>query len=1113
MLRLITYWILSSLGSLRARADREVSHHQRVNAEYRAMAPRWWHRWTYAPNAPGPYALQIVAAVVIFLAALWLGFASLPWLRDAMVSDWHETHAALWELLTAQVTVAALTYPIVLGLISVFVTRGRSSARLDAYLRHSGAVFSGLNAFFLAALLALHLAILDEVPPVITRFATFLYLFWLMGNLTVIALFLHRTVLFLRPATRERVYLQYALFHIWPRQLARLLAVTYSFSLLSSKLKNRNGEDVEVTVSPFSADDEKPVLEQAATEPIRLVDVWTHPLRWSLKRWVSRLPSIPGRRRGGSTNARISLPCILDSEYEPPVTIIRARPIDDTGAETRMSALERSFAKQSLRWRLAHIETTEQSVVELFVDLLREAHVAMSERQINDFEDALRTVIVFHGRFLSANDFKVGDNWDNYALISRGFSVRSIDDEIHRAYVDLIDKSTDLLDSNDRYFQTICYLGPKLLDSYASLNQPRIVANGVRLWKLAGMKLDQWWLHHIDDAGSQKHNAWTAARLAPPLRAAHERALRYHVGAHGNLIFRLTNKPDESGAWSEAPARFQRLINDLHAITELFMQEVNIGDDLSSIWRCDLIERWQNEVSGHGRDGPWYLDINRLPKLDSLQQSWEVVRRELEGDPDLGSSEASAKHLEELLIRRYWGDVIATVVAVLVDWGKGSADAAPLCLVLAKNLLCFDGHPQGGSLIGAEAPVGTLPDFFRSWLRIQILEHSGDGSTGNFLDTLLNEIAQIREGPRVSGQVYTSEHLSLFDLLSAQLSILVALASTPAGAFLPGDTATHFLRVALGDITLGEHAESRLRQAVEQLATIESTQLIAVTRGLTGETRDVAQIEVSRQAIHDRLESLRASLRQGNDDRVMSAPISESRVRKYAEIADDVFNAYRKLSPLFQKITTIERDPTLNRAFSIRIQVARADLTDPPLTTTFDRDLSHLRRQLDDYLSARSAYIFRTAADAEILVVHTEAEFERVLAEAVRRVRENGEHPQVFTTSRPGTRYMREWLGGRRIFGGVRLEKRSAHEFSGYSGHWGGVPVYTLPFEDECSVVLPDNSFRAITLSGDHEGNVFFSELEAPEDELNVHLSLHWGLRVATNGFRGYELRPDADVA
>lgn len=1022
-------------------------------------------------------------------------FASSP-----IFSDFKDARDYHVQLLTLQATLAALTYPIVIGLVGIFL-QGRQSAkaRLKIYLSHSAALLAGLSSLFLVLAMTIQYGLNHLVPVHVLVIWTWVDMLWFIVNLTGTIYFLYQTIEFIRPEKQAEIIKRYGLNIAWSEQLKRTLKCHFlwdapRFGFLPKSIEG----GPQVLLHSLWRDEGEELVYATFKHPRFFVDVRFRPLNWIVDRWIRRSKDLINKSNAtpGTENVpKLFFPLFPDELYKGRTVICR----QDGGAALKW------WEQSIIRWCFSFTKKVDnQRKVDLdhiFEDIENDVLTAIDRRNLTAYKDSMHLLDDFCITLIKASTFITSTGViDNYANVSNHLDRRA-DLAWLRYYREVSERSAHLIHENDEYFEIAAYVPDTILPAVREEITDEIGKNIIKLLgPLLFYRLGDWWVRRIEEAGTMSHDPCNGAALRPPYHGIYEDVLIDFTGAWESLLYYiLSSKESKTSSWQQFATPTGWLITHLDQTLKMLAESVKRGDTQAAEWMADTAQKWLGRLSYNMPDHSYYFRNTWFVHIELLNLSWSEVQK----FPGLQSLDQ--EHMRDKapgiifhdVIRNYWIDSCCLVIYSLILWGKTPSSGSPLALDLAKKLLNGTTLKEGGEH-GQIKPIESLRGLFGSILRQQVVSRDYN----NRLDNLMEIIQPSFERRMVPGRVYSGVGTDLNSFRDVQVVLLCCKATSDWSP--EGDFTSSVLSLASRDDAIARSMIDYLQQINSRLQVLDISEwrdTFIYLRGIEAEGSDSKFIE-SKDRVKKLIDYLIGQLNNLRDETIRTAGIDDDRRKAIAKFASEsAFDTKTGSIPvsLFRDVEFVSR-PLNERHLRIK-DFSKGQLTSPLMDQLPINEAEYFEATTRNYVAGFAMESILSQVEVKIVNASTPGKYWEQLKKSAEELSSKGLYPVLLLNSVASPAWINDWLWpiegeGSRRPDDLRIEKHENESSSQYIAHFNEIAVYTAPIAYGSSYICAKEVFKKISFTKYGTDSPIKVSWEQGEKPSLGDLILEWGMMV-----------------
>ena len=209
-----------SLARITRQLVKKQLQHNAAARDHRYPILKRLVRWSEGHPAQS-LAIAAGAYASVFLLA---HFDLLPAAPDPASTAFVDFIPISGAILGAQATLIGLVFPLVIAFVGLLnQSRASFASRLTIYIESSVAVFAGVSSLLLCVAIAAQLLFVAPMPRPAGIAVTGINLLWFVINVTTLAYFVLRTIVFLHPAKRLPITRAYVANVVWPRELSEVV--------------------------------------------------------------------------------------------------------------------------------------------------------------------------------------------------------------------------------------------------------------------------------------------------------------------------------------------------------------------------------------------------------------------------------------------------------------------------------------------------------------------------------------------------------------------------------------------------------------------------------------------------------------------------------------------------------------------------------------------------------------------------------------------------------------------------------------------------------------------------------------------------------------------------
>ncbi len=629
-------------------------------------------------------------------------------------SKWQTT------FLSGQLTVLAVVYPLVVGLVSVlFQNKADKNAILPIYQIYSGFMFAGLSGLFLSAYLVIGYIIEPYISTVSYAAFSISSAMWVLLNISLTAWFFVQTFKILDDSSREKVMLRFTIqescIHDVKGRLSSLLLEQPS---ALGVVKEKYGDiKIKSAISFYLNKDCKEVV-RSNLEGKYIVDV-----NYTLINLALKLQSLLLKNNNGKSELSLDLsPTKTNGEFR----LARYKGFE-------INPIVRFIIKHSFMF--ANSRENKKIKLSTIVDtFVGAAHDSIKSENSKEFSENLDVLANAHSEIASVlsftNDNKELDNW--MVLPSNSFLGRNYLDEFASEYYQLARLAIEKFDHSSSFFHDMLYLYQKIYARRDSLVRQEINS----LIQGAGFC----WFLFID---WRRHN-----RQIDNMRteANYNRMLLDFVGYWESWQYQIHPSEVVISDYDE-----NLFASSCHLKETITMISVSLraGNIEALEWSVDILCRWRQSFDID--DYPY-----RAPSWHSSALNHYYLNKPLDNPQwhaALNGSEFNQGDANIVCFSNLIKDLRLIVICELI---RASNKENVLKIKTLVGSLITDRGVKAQDTSKVPDPLRTASDIIGAYIRQLDLGKYSNNAYGSWLGECRRLFSDLDDEKRVSGRVYTS---------------------------------------------------------------------------------------------------------------------------------------------------------------------------------------------------------------------------------------------------------------------------------------------------------------------------------------------------------------------
>jgi hypothetical protein len=1114
------------LGSLQHRLDQEEAEWKSLNEHRHEIRPTVFQ---CIFSSFGQFPIQwgigfgvtfICLSIFILLVPtdIWVQFR----FSKGEISDYGAYIYALWAV---QAAVAALIYPIVVSFVAMLLGKSShdSRAALHIYLYDSAAIFAGLSALGLVALMGVQFLALPYVERDVLIGWASIDACWFLLNLAFTIHFLLRTFHFIQPNRRAQTIKRYVLNVIWPNEarvyLAQLIFRTAveEKSIPGPSYGDATGSHASVVTGAYGLG--KGVAEVVFIHrgEYRLTDVRFKLLKLGIESWMKR-----ANRRDAVLPKSTSVAHMRSSPIiEFPLDVFKdiRGPFDIcvTHGAYRTTAFERTLIRWSFSFSRAAREEIEVSVDDVIGEMQQEAISAIRSGDSDAFERAHRRMMALYEGLIQVSRVRSSDgSFQSLLMLHSGIGLfaRKVIDGWGAQLFDLFRASLLPTEIKLEYTRTLIHAPGQLYQLSVEMRD-RDVCTQFMWWNhRLFLLLEQWWQEAAAAQNTEKNDCCNFFELRPPMRDGHKRAIIEFIHAWEllkNYKIPMGRNEAKNLAWPDFQFSTAQFETHLLTTLELLFAAVWRGDRVSTELLNDSLILWFGQLMPRfSGKGSYLFDQENQVTTDLVRLgSWALVQDRLGADAvrQWGAPDASA--VVERAIENLWRDVCCIAIYQYFVWGSSCANAATnqtlrLICALMEGKATSDNSGTGRT----ERPYNSFDELMTAIVRQRIGNDEGMTFYGSQLAKTIEQINSWKAPFVAPGRIYSSWYADGWDTLN--FGQLIALMVEIRAGWNASNPFGQLLAVwAQGSPAKVDALRAMLKTWRDSLAETSFDECQEIFEGVAKLRGNSLAFGDARQMLSEAIDQMLKKLTESYDAALQEAEIDPTKINALGmALSAKAFSKEDGAFPLsvFSKVgrSAVADDSFVERSFKIQ-GLKKGEYTVRPLAQIpFDPD-NWFTDAACQYVAA--AVLARTAeslAAQRVSVTGAEGYWLEVKQFAI-DARSSGLKPILLLENPVIPDWISEWSirqyddQAPNVPSDLVVSRNAAIHDEAYLFSFNEIPVYTAPLESGASLLTVLEAFDSLTFLSRNDGQMVSVEPIPPADRTGqLDVTISWKMLVQT---------------
>lgn len=500
----------------------------------------------------------------------------------------------LGVLLTGQITIIGLIYPLVISLVSIlFQDKAGKKVIFSLYQKYSGFMFAGLSGLSLAIILAFSLifnaSLTNELNLVLNTTLTF----WFIFNLFLTIWFFVKTLNILDENKKDKFIFQFVTNEVCKSDLKQRIQKVYLEDLFQSgllKTVDSNILDSSNSLMLNKYDKEISYITGKDKE-LRDISLWKLNLAIWLQAKTLKYSTNKNNQESSDFKFYVSIPAFTGKDKK--VTLAKYSGFE---VGTLVSFLIKKSVKYDKKSNRTNIGIS--SALEAFTSPL---YTALSNNDESHFFESLDRLAKYHIQLAEVLAFKHPDGKsDNWLLLNEGAWSGSYFTGFMRNYYILLKQTVDKISSSTQYFNYAIRFYRKIFFEQTNITQTEtetVLRNTLYLW-VALLK----WKNLSDKTDIAANDGF-------------EDAIHNFVSVWEEWkSFYITHK------YKDITKTYPILFEHLKYTAEMVIESLSFYNDYALGWSTDMLIHWRDrtlDVQTYNEEFLWHsgvIDIEMIFK-------------------------------------------------------------------------------------------------------------------------------------------------------------------------------------------------------------------------------------------------------------------------------------------------------------------------------------------------------------------------------------------------------------------------------------------------------------------------------------------------------------------
>lgn len=542
--------------------------------------------------------LVILCLIVGVNAYLWMSYITAYF-------QIKKDSSLLGILLTGQITIIGLIYPLVISLVSIlFQDKEGKKVIFSLYQKFSGFMFAGLSGLLLAIVLSFSLIFNESLSSRISLVLNSTLIFWFIFNLFLAIWFFVKTLSILDENKKDEFIFRFITNEVCKSDLKQRIRKIYLEDLFRNELLKGFDSSISDLTNNLILNKYDKELNYITGKDKELLDISLWKLSLAIWLQTKVLKKSMNKRSRESRNFKlyVSIPAFTGKNKK--VTLAKYSGFD-------INPLVAFLIKNSVKYEKKSNKTdiSISSALEAFTSPL---YNALSNNDEKDFIESLDRLAKYHIQLADVLSFEnnSGES-DNWLLLSEGAWSGSYFTGFMRNYYILLKQTVDKIPSNTQYFYHSLRFYRKIFFEQKYITQSEaetVLRNTLYLW-VALLK----WKNLSDKADLAVSDGF-------------EDSIRNFVS-----VWEEWKKLYITYKYKDITKSYLILFEHLKNTSEMVVESLRYENDQALGWSTDMLIHWKDrtlDVQTYNKEHLWHsgiIDIEMLLKENS--DLWIKIRK------------------------------------------------------------------------------------------------------------------------------------------------------------------------------------------------------------------------------------------------------------------------------------------------------------------------------------------------------------------------------------------------------------------------------------------------------------------------------------------------------
>ncbi|WP_352259191.1 hypothetical protein [Psychrobacter sp. TB55-MNA-CIBAN-0194] len=541
---------------------------------------------------------------LLFLLCFMVGWNAHCWMSyiPAYIKI-EKDSSLLGVLLTGQITIIGLIYPLVISLVSIlFQDKAGKKVIFSLYQKFSGFMFAGLSGLSLTIILAFSLIFNKNLTDKLSFILNITLTFWFIFNLFLMIWFFVKTLSVLDERKKDEFIFRFVTNQICEFDLKKLIRDVYIEDLFKYNLLRARGNDLLITSNAFMLKEHEGEINYCTkrSKELRNISLWKINLALWLQ--IEILKRSKSKVEPSDFNFQI---CIPKSTYRrKKVTLAKY-------SGFKINCFVLFLIRSSVKYKKNN-NRTGVGILSALEAFTSPVYIALDNNDEGYFIESLNRLVKYHIQLVEVLDFESPDGEpNNWLFVDKGVWSSSYFTDFIRSYHILLEKTINKIPTSTQYFSYALYFYRNIYSARENINDIEtnaIFRNVLYLWS-ALLK----WKNQSNDSNIVIENSFNDA-------------IHKFVSVWEQWkSFYIMHK------YKDINKSYPVLFEHMKYTAEMVVESLRIENDQALGWSTDMLVHWKSGILKEGfynEKKSWHskvIDIEML--FEENADLWFKIRR------------------------------------------------------------------------------------------------------------------------------------------------------------------------------------------------------------------------------------------------------------------------------------------------------------------------------------------------------------------------------------------------------------------------------------------------------------------------------------------------------